>query len=168
MRLFFAILPSRHLAGALHHLARPLTRRCRGRLVPPRSLHLTLAFLGEVAPVRLDELRDIGSQLPHTAGDAWLLDQVGSWHGGIVWAGSSHPCQALEELATTLHSALAAAGFSIEQRPYLPHITLLRHARQPLPTQAVAPLTYPLRRVSLMVSTLTPQGAHYRELVHWP
>lgn len=168
MRLFFAILPGRHLAGALHHLARPLTRRCRGRPVPPRSLHLTLAFLGEVAPERLDELRHIGSQLPHAAGAVWRLDQVGSWHGGIVWASGSQPCPALEQLAAALRSALAGAGFSIEQRPYLPHVTLLRQARQPLPTHAIAPLLYPLRRVSLMASTLTPQGAHYRELAHWP
>ncbi|SCK13071.1 RNA 2',3'-cyclic phosphodiesterase [Vogesella sp. LIG4] len=168
MRLFFAILPGRHLAGTLHGLARPLTRRCRGRLVPQGSLHLTLAFLGEVAPQRLDELRRIGSQLPHAAGAPWQLDQVGSWHGGIVWAGASQPCPALDELAAALRSALAAAGFGLEQRAYLPHVTLLRHARQLLPTHAITPLAYPLRRISLMASTLTPQGAHYRELAHWP
>lgn len=168
MRLFFAIIPDKSTSVSLHAIGNSLARFSRGQVVGPDRLHLTLAFLGEVPPERLDKLLAIGESLPRLDGAVWTIDRVGGWPNGIVWAGSSQPCPALSELAAALQQGLAQAGFPTETRPFVPHVTLLRRARRRLPPQDIAPLPFVLRRVSLMESTLTPQGPQYRELQHWP
>lgn len=167
MRLFFAITPGRQLAAALHAEARRLAAGCHGRVVPQGNLHLTLAFVGEVASERLDTLLQIGAQLAWPAGASWQVDRAGSWPGGIVWADGSQPCPVLLSLAAQLQSTLDSAGFLCGQRAYRPHITLLRHAGQPLATQALPPRALSLQRVALMASTLTARGPHYRTVQHW-
>lgn len=145
-----------------------LAKFTRGQAVSADRLHLTLAFLGEVPPERLDELLTIGQGLPSLAGAVLTIDRVGGWSNGIVWAGSSQPCPALNELAVALQQGLAQAGFPTEARPFVPHVTLLRRARRRLPPREIAPLPFALQRVSLMESMLTPQGPQYHELQHWP
>nr|WP_294866965.1 RNA 2',3'-cyclic phosphodiesterase [uncultured Pseudogulbenkiania sp.] len=168
LRLFFAIIPDKSTSVSLHANGNLLAKHSRGHVVAAERLHLTLAFLGEVAPERLDELLTIGESLPRLAGEVWTIDRVGGWPNGIVWAGSSQPCLVLSELVTALQQGLAQAGFPTETRPYVPHVTLLRRARHRLPPQDISPLPFVLRRVSLMESTLTPQGPQYRELRRWP
>lgn len=168
MRLFFAIIPDKSTSVSLHANGNFLTKHSRGHVVAAERLHLTLAFLGEVAPERLDELLALGECLPRLTGEVWTIDRAGGWPNGIVWAGSAQPCPALMELAAALQQGLCQAGFPTETRPYVPHVTLLRRARRRLPPQDIPPLPFVLRRVSLMESTLTPQGPQYRELQHWP
>lgn len=168
MRLFFAIIPDKSTFVLLHANGNILAKHSRGHVVAADRLHLTLAFLGEVAPERLDTLRAIGQGLPRLAGEVWTIDRVGGWPNGIVWAGSAQSCPTLVELVAALRQGLSQAGFPTEVRPFVPHVTLQRRARRRLPAQDIAPLPFALRRVSLMESTLTPQGPQYRELQHWP
>ena len=168
MRLFFAIIPDKSTSVSLHANGNILVTHSRGHVVSADRLHLTLAFLGEVAPERLDALREIGQGLPRLTGEVWMIDRVGGWPNGIVWVGSAQPCPALNELVAALRQGLSQAGFPTEGRPFVPHVTLQRRARHRLPVQEIAPLPFALRHVSLMESTLTPQGPQYRELQHWP
>lgn len=168
MRLFFAIIPDKPTSVSLYANGNSLAKFTRGQVVSAERLHLTLAFLGEVVPERLDMLLAIGQGLPSLAGAVWMIDRVGGWANGIVWAGSSQPCPALSELAAALQQGLAGAGFPTEARPFVPHVTLLRRARRRLPPRGIAPVPFALRYVSLMESILTSQGPQYRELQHWP
>lgn len=128
MRLFFALRPDPALGERLAALAEQARRHCGGRATPRASLHLTLAFLGEVPESRLDALIRLTEAFPCPAG-SWSADRYGSFpHGGIVWLGSSRPCPPLESLHRDLWQALTPQGFAPPRRPFLPHVTLLRHA----------------------------------------
>ncbi|WP_431024700.1 RNA 2',3'-cyclic phosphodiesterase [Halomonas sp. H5] len=128
MRLFFALRPDPALGERLVALAEQARRRCGGRATPRASLHLTLAFLGEVPESRRDALIRLTEAFSCPPG-TWSADRYGQFRrGGILWLGSSRPSPALEALHRDLWQALTELGFSPPRRPFLPHITLLRHA----------------------------------------
>lgn len=95
------------------------------------ALHITLAFLGEVAENRLPELHEIAAavELPKAQVQ---LDRVGFWnHNHVLWAGSKEPAPVLEKLAADLQKTLVEAGFLGEVKPFVPHVTLLRKLLHP-------------------------------------
>ena len=126
-RVFFALWPDLALVAALHDAALACAARCGGRVMQRDTLHLTLAFLGDVPPDRLDALRTIGDGVRAPATEI-TLDRLGYWpHNRIVWAGASKMSEALVQLVQRLGEALGAAGFRTERRPFAPHVTLLRN-----------------------------------------
>jgi len=165
-RLFFAVWPEAAAAGRLHDAARLAQRTCGGRVMTMQSLHLTLAFLGQVAADRMADLQHAAAGVRAAPFDL-CIDVLGCWqHNRIVWAGCSGPPAALSGLARTLAVALADAGFPTEARAFMPHVTLLRGARcAPLPPleQAIA---WPVRAFHLVESH--PHDAGYKSLVRWP
>lgn len=129
------------------------------------SLHLTLAFLGEVsleqaaaARVAADGLRQPGFEL--------CLDRLGYWrHNHILWAGGD--CPPLVTLAGRLQQALGRAGFQMEERPFATHLTLLRNARCASPPDLVEPVRWPVREFLLVASDPTSGRAAYRAVHRW-
>ncbi|MHB0775085.1 RNA 2',3'-cyclic phosphodiesterase [Halomonas sp. WWR20] len=129
MRLFFALWPDDALRERLHALAQTAQRTCGGRATRPQALHLTLAFLGEVADSEAESLVALTQSLQIAPG-RWILDRFGGFaRGGVLWAGSREPSPALATLHGQLQQALAEHGWAIRERAFLPHVTLLRHAR---------------------------------------
>lgn len=95
----------------------------------PESIHLTLAFLGDVELVRLERLQEIAAAVRAPAFDL-EIDQVGWWpHNHIVWAGVAGS-PALQYLVAQLQAGLRGQNTAVdrEKRPFFPHITLLRKA----------------------------------------
>jgi 2'-5' RNA ligase len=134
LRLFFALWPDPPARAALAAWARGAETVCGGRLMRAQNLHFTLAFLGDVAAVRLDELIAAAGDVP--AADVHIdVDQVDYWrHNRIVWAGTRAVPQGLAALVAALRAALDRAGFRYDAKPFVPHVTLLRDARPaPLP-----------------------------------
>ncbi len=59
LRLFFAVSPSDELRARIDEVCRPLRRRAKdAKWVSPSVVHLTLAFLGDVAEERLEAIVD--------------------------------------------------------------------------------------------------------------
>lgn len=138
MRLFLALRPDPALVECLADLAEQARQRCGGRVVPRASLHLTLAFLGEVPESRLDALTRFTEAFSCRPG-TWPLDRYGHFRrGGIVWLGSSQPAPALATLYQELHQGLDELGLAPPPRPFLPHVTLLRHAKHTAPAALAA------------------------------
>jgi 2'-5' RNA ligase len=93
----------------------------------------------------------------------------------VLWAGISEGSQLLAQMAAALERALLPA---LSGKPFHPHITLARFKtpcrdadglkkRLYDATQRLAPANfgqYELRAISLMQSTLTPDGSVYTEL----
>lgn len=167
-RLFFALWPSSALAGELHRLAAEARYSCGGRLMAQDTLHLTLAFLGQVEETRLPELHDIAAAISVPA-FTLSLDRLGYWrHNRILWAGCTTPPPELAALADALHQALRHAGFVLEERPFAAHLTLLRNARcEAAPSLPVA-LPWPVTGFGLVESRPSREGADYRMLASWP
>jgi 2'-5' RNA ligase len=102
---------------------------------PPENLHLTLKFLGDVMPARLESLavrvaEIAAAQTPF----ALTVAGVGAFPSvrrpRVLWIGVAAP--AVGPLAAAIDRACAAEGFVPEARPFHPHLTLgrVRQARR--------------------------------------
>lgn len=165
-RLFFAIWPDDTLREAIAPLAQ-LKRECGGRSHPAANLHITLNFLGMVDA----DTRDCLEQ--HAAGIALppfelTLDRFGYWpRPRVMWLGCSETPDAMLDLVSTLNEVVAGCGLQPERRPYHPHLTLLRKARQ-APAAAAPQFHWPVEAFVLCESVSTQSGVEYRVLRRWP
>ena len=162
MRLFLAFYPDSELNQALAELARGAQHHCGGRCLPQASLHLTLAFLGEVDETQGAALARWVGGLSCTPGE-WTLDRWGYFgRSRVVWLGSSASQPELLALHRRLWRQLETFGVKDEPRPFQPHVTLLRKARRAPPEALDAPrLTWRYRHVRLVESR---PGSRYRTL----
>lgn len=169
MRLFLALEPPDELRERLGELADLAQARCGGRRMPNASLHLTLAFLGNVAEERVPALSDWVRERPIPAGE-WRLDAWGAFRRpGIVWVGGQTPDPALVRLHGSLWDGLASFGFNDRPGSFVPHITLLRRAQR-LETRDLpaVDLTWPWQRLVLVRSFTRDDGARYETLACSP
>lgn len=158
-RHFFAVWPDDAAARALHGAARAAQQSCGGRLMRRDTLHLTLAFLGDIADERVAAAWRAAEDVVAEPFDL-ALDRLGYWkHNRILWAGGVSPRLTL--LADALGDRLRAAGFALETRPFVAHMTLLRDARCPATPELAAPVNWPVTEFALVESRLSPQGAAY-------
>ena len=165
VRLFFALWPPEPLAGDLAALASRLQPVCGGRPMRAETLHLTLAFLGDLPVEREADARAVAAEVSRPAFEL-RLDQLGFWrHNGVVWAATRSA--ALDVLAADLGARLGAAGFVLERRPFAAHVTLLRRAERP--PDGVAPHSmapWPVDEFQLVRSPGATGGA-YRPVGRW-
>lgn len=136
-------------------------------------MHLTLAFLGEVAddlPGRLRApLAATGAR--HSAFDV-RLGGLGAFPGPgrarVVWVGMEAGAAELRVLQKDVVGALVPAGYVPERRPFSPHLTLAR-LRTPADAGAAVGQRFSGRgfrveRFVLFRSVLRPDGPEYTEL----
>ena len=163
MRLFAALLFDDGFRDALAGAMRSLRRAgVTGSFTPPENLHLTLAFIGETN--RVDEAKSAIGSLELSPVEL-RLDCIGRF-GDTVWAGLS-PNRELSAAADAVGKALwkVGAGFRLETRPFIPHITLVRRARpDELPYIEIPAASMTARRVSLMSSQLGKGKPVYTEI----
>ena len=165
-RLFFAIWPDEGAAAALRALSAELQSRAGGRAVPPDKIHLTLAFLGEVAADRADDLVKAADKVREAPFEL-VLDRVGGFRRArVAWAGASEPPPALLSAERTLREALRARGFELEERPFKPHVTLVRKADRTLAPAAIEAVAWPVREIALVSSELG--SGSYKTVATWP
>ncbi len=163
MRLFFALVPDPPVRNALGALAQGLQATIGGRAVPAHNIHLTLAFIGETDLARAAQLRAVLGVLPRVA-FTLTLDRLGEWrHADVAWIAPSVVGEAPAALHAALADALRAAAFPVEDRPFRPHVTLVRRPARRLATAASGPLAWPVTRVSLMRSQSIAGHVRYRE-----
>ena len=163
------------LAAAIERL-RPTSRDVAW--VSPGNLHLTVKFLGNVAPERIDAVVAV---LTDAVAGLGVFDAAIRGLGAfpslarprVIWAGVTVGTGAMVEVARRVDEALAAVGFSREARPFSPHVTLGR-VRRPGPNSTLANALRAeearefgqirVGGVRLMRSELSPHGARYSEL----
>jgi 2'-5' RNA ligase len=169
LRVFFALWPAPDLQGSLARWGRAMQRELGGRLTRTETIHLTLAFVGEVDSDRLDKLRGIGESVKGVAFDI-SIDRCGCWqHNGVAWAGSETTPPSLSALVRDLREKLRDEGFPVEERGFATHITLLRKAaRGPLKWQPPEALVWVVESFALVRSVLSAEGSTYSELARWP
>jgi len=170
-RVFFALWPPTDIARQLAGVAVDFSKQAGGRPTRRETIHLTLAFLGDVAVERLPELQRVAGEVRASAFDL-TLDHFGLWHHKrIFWAGCSVVPPALVELASALRTALQAAEFDVAdaRRNFFPHVTLVRKVMAPgtqLPNHA--PLSWPCAHFVLVSSSLSAKRAAYRMIAEYP
>jgi len=170
LRVFFALWPDDDARDRLAAAARDVAARTQGRAPAAANLHVTLAFIGEIAPERIDALCTIGASAAASAEPFVLrLDCAGTFRGtGIAWAGASTLPPPLVDLARNLAAGLGAQGFPVEQRAFAPHVTLARRCRTPSLARLGEPIGWTVTRLALDASESAREGPRYRELTAWP
>jgi RNA 2',3'-cyclic 3'-phosphodiesterase len=170
LRVFFALWPDSAARDALAALARDVAARIEGRSPPIANMHVTVAFVGEIAPARVVDLCAIGAAVAAMVPPFRLtLDRPGTFRGsGIAWAGPSSVPTALVKLARNLDEALSAAGFRTERRAFHPHVTLARRCRKSPGDALPAPIAWTVTTVALNQSEPGSGASRYLELSSWP
>lgn len=177
-RLFFALWPEPEVRARLDHLGGMLHRLHGGRCMTADSLHLTLVFIGALAPERVAALLPMAGAVSARACRVELeLERAACWpHNRIVCLEPGRPPAALAELVAGLEQGLGRLRIGHDRRPHRPHVTLLRHAdcrRGPGSDADVAPLpglplSWSANEFVLLASSSQPDGARYRLLGRWP
>ncbi len=167
-RVFFALWPDARVRAALAQAARRMHRVSQGQRTRDGSIHLTLAFLGAVDVENLPRLLAPPAGV-FTSAFLLTLDDWGCWaRNGVGWAAPSHIPGPLRSLAANLEAWLRGAGFELKQRPFTPHVTLVRKAQcAPLP-DSMPPVDWQVEDFVLVRSTLSPEGSRYQSIGRWP
>jgi RNA 2',3'-cyclic 3'-phosphodiesterase len=128
MRLFIGIELPAPVAETLSSTASkliPPSSAAKLRWTPPTNMHITLSFLGQVHPARLDVIQQALSTI-RTSRLRLKLDGYGIFDRAGVFYANVEPSPALLTLAEEVVAAMEAIGFKRENRPYAPHVTLAR------------------------------------------
>jgi len=169
-RVFFAIVPDATARRALAALANEVQRSAGGRAARQENLHLTLAFIGNIAPECVEGLASIGADAAQACAPFPLcIDRVGSFREArVAWAGMEAAPDELQCLFDRLRFSLGAAGLPTERRAFHPHVTLARRCTRALPGAATGSVAWHVDSIVLMASEAAPGGARYRVLAQWP
>lgn len=175
MRLFIAL----QLPAAVQAHLRALQGRipsATARLVPAKSFHLTLKFLGEVAEDKVGRVKERLASVSFKPFEASLAGTgvfPNEQHVNVVWV-SLAPEEPVRALQASIDDALATL-FAKDDR-FKPHLTLCRvksvQDKQAF-LKAVArlapePLKFTVDAFELVQSTLTPDGPVYTTLASFP
>ena len=175
LRLFFALWPGDALREALTNLAAPAIATIQGKPVQSSNLHLTLAFLGQVAGKGFPDLVALGGSARQPAVEITFNRLVYWPKPRVVVALPARLPQTGQAIVDWLWAGLITLGYQREARPWQPHLTLVRHVRQPpprsygpeLPAKAAAAASTGWN-LALVESSTHPDGARYRPLAEWP
>ncbi len=183
IRSFIAIeLPS-EVRLVLDQVQRELKGSVTGvRWVQPEGIHLTLKFLGSIPPEQVPAIAGAVREVVHGESPLALnVSGLGAFPNArrprVIWVGIVGEVERLGRLQARLESALEPLGFSREERPFRPHLTVGRvkdPRRPPDLTRALAETTVPasnpfdVREILVYKSDLRPTGAIYTKLQHLP
>ena len=167
-RLFFALWPDPAVQAALAEIGLELQRRLGGKPTRQGSIHLTLAFLGDVAGEKMGDVREAAARAAFEP-FSFALDAAGCWnHNGVAWVGPRVTPEPLLRLADNLKQALVDAGFRVDGRPYAAHVTVVRKARCKAIDLTIAPVEWQVREFVLVRSELNAEGSRYSLIGRWP
>jgi 2'-5' RNA ligase len=184
VRVFCAIeLPAEVRAHAAEHLARlhETAPEVRASWERAEKLHITLKFLGEIAPDRVEALSVAASSATHnTLPFTLTLEGAGMFPPRglprILWLGIGDSSGALARLQSRLEEECVTAGFAREERSFHPHLTLSR-IRAPQGALRLASLhretgfaaiEFAVTNLIVMRSETGPGGSRYTEISRHP
>ena len=133
MRIFIAVnFPDEVKDALCGDMASLRARSVNGNFSLRENLHLTLAFLGEVHPRRVADIRRVMDSVVCPATDAGISG-FGSFGRGderLLWRGLRlNP--SVRTMRDHLIAGLKEAGFAPDDKPFKPHITIARRAGYP-------------------------------------
>lgn len=178
MRIFLAVPVPSAVAGELLEEQ----ERLRGILPGARwtdinAFHLTLKFLGEVSPGRIDAVEAVSRQAVEKQRPFRVeLKGIGAFPSSrapkTLWAGVSDGKEELTRLAESLDMGFLPLGFAREERRYRPHVTLGRLNASLFRREMIeVPASFggfEAKELNIMQSELRPRGPKYTILRRCP
>lgn len=160
-RLFVAVWPPEDTLEELRALPRKDERGVR--FVHPDSWHVTLRFLGEADPDRVEGALDAAVFRPATVRLGPAVDVL-SERALVV------PADGLDDAAAEVTRCTAGFGERVRRR-FVGHLTIARikpYAHMPKALGMMVAAEFPLTEVALVQSRLDPAGARYETIATWP
>lgn len=171
MRVFVALnIPQRTKDNLQRSSAQFAALATKGNFVPKDNYHITLHFLGDVAPNNLIYIQSAMDSVKDFAAPQMAVSQFTVLRASNVVCAKFKFGDDLVTLHEQLANKLEKSGFTLEHRAYRPHVTLIRNFAFELPfsevTKSVDVYNKPFaaNEVVLYESTLTSKGAVYTEL----
>jgi 2'-5' RNA ligase len=149
--------------------------------VRPETQHLTFAFLGEQDEAAMERLVPlVCARLKPVARFEATLRGCGFFpnprHARVGWVGAE-PVERFNEIAKAVRDAVKEAGVELDRSEFRPHLTLMR-MREGWPPLSIeifnkalrdfASQPFPVDRVTLYSSKLSPKGAEHTALKEFP
>ena len=177
LRLFVAIDIPESVRSGLARDVEPLRELVPGaRWTRPEAWHVTLRFLGNTWPRLTQKVRAaVGAEAAGTDPFETALTRLGAFPGDsrarVLWVGLSDEGERFRRIAKSLDDLLEPE-WAPEKRPFTPHLTLarlnppqnLRRSPPEVLGRAVASSPFPVGRLVLYRSHLSPRGARYEAL----
>jgi 2'-5' RNA ligase len=180
IRAFIAIELSREIQSKLEQVTTQLKHRLEGlpiRWVAVENIHLTLKFLGDVSLSNLEILKKLllsvsSAHHPFDISAGGLGAFPKAHQPRVIWVGLEAPPD-LESIQHAVDIETARLGYTREERPFSPHLTVGRVSRNASPAdiRAIASVVEDFRvgflgaarvnAVHLFRSDLQPGGAIY-------
>ena len=152
MRLFIAINFSDETRAQLLALRNELrSRSTSGNFIAPENLHLTLAFIGEASPKKVDKIKAILETVTFEPFET-AINRLGSFSRGTLWYAGLREDKPLMMLQREITHKLALCGFEMDGRKYSPHITLGREVLTDTAPWQVEPFGEIVASIELMKS----------------
>jgi len=135
MRVFIAIDIDDGIRKALANMQREMLakvdiKKSDAKWVNPRTMHLTLKFLGEIKDPQVVEVckitRDVASRHKSFDIDIGSVGCFGGKSARVLWVGAGQESENLLQLQGGLEQGLASAGWPPETRKFAGHLTLCR------------------------------------------
>jgi 2'-5' RNA ligase len=186
IRAFLALDHPDAIGRAIAAVQERLKRRLFGeiRWVRTEGIHLTLKFFGDITAAQAASIAAVVEKKAiETPTFALSLRGIGVFpdprRPRVLWLGMEGELERLLVFQEALERAFQEIGFPREERPFRPHLTLARIS--PSGPRGVTGMAKALEKggetageeflaadISLMQSTLTPQGAIYSRLGGFP
>jgi len=144
----------------------------QGNFTLVENLHLTLVFLGEVVPAKVNNIKQLMDKVNIAPFVLTIRDHLGHFKrdgGDIYWLGIDRNNR-LFALQKQLSQELMLAGFSIDKREYRPHLTLGRRIilnqqfNQAEFSKLIKPMQIEISKISLMKSERLKGKLTYTEI----
>lgn len=175
MRAFIALELPAKIKTQLGEIQKELIGEgIKARWVKPKIAHLTLAFLGSIAPDKLETVEKILKEVAGQIKPAKLkLHQLGCFpspvKAKIIFVDLQGELDKLNALAIKIRKRLKKGKIYFDQKPFVAHITLGRIKKKQNLTQItgkikIKRLEFTARAITLNKSQLTETGPIYRTI----
>jgi len=184
IRTFVAVEVPAETQAAMEAAVEPVRRSRRWSGIgwtAQTGWHLTLRFLGELAPPRIEEVVNatravaaLGTSFRATL-DGWGVFPS-ERRPRVLWLGLAEGAELLVHIAADLEARLAERGFEREERPFHPHLTIARikepgagiEAYRLLMERTLEPHPFSVDRLVVFRSILGRSGAEYHHIADCP
>jgi RNA 2',3'-cyclic 3'-phosphodiesterase len=164
-RLFFALWPDENTRQQCLNVSKAIGEY-QGRAVAASNLHVTLVFLGNIADDKSIALQQSAANI-RAPEISLQFNQLSFWKKpGVLCLTAAGSCPELIKLAGHLSVLARKLGIYIDERPYQPHVTLVKKAKEPVMLK-FAPIIWRSDTFCLVESCSLPSGVQYKVVKYW-
>ena len=167
IRLYFALWPDDGVRLQLSRYRLQLARETNGTAVFPVTLHMTLAFLGDVDTTLIPLIEKIGSRIKAAPFNYAVNVAACFPKARVAWLGAKETPSHLFELQKNLQAQLATARLGHDTRTFRPHVTVVRDIGTPFEDRAIAPVLWPVDQFCLVSARTGAAAPEYKVLKNW-